>query len=252
VNTRAFVCAQCRTWFEGEGNSPDCPSCGKRASEDDVLEVRGDGQSTDESRRALQPATREGSSLSWILSAAAAVVALVGLAAAILADNKGDSGGDKIDIDSLFAPATRTPLDAVTVIAAFADAHSIPLTYVNDVRPEARYSAEELQVGSGGYVRIRMTIANQGSIPIELGASSAFGILTDGRGFHFSVYEGISLDDPDEGLPNSLAPGETWDGWVYLISYPPGVVFFVEGGEEFVLEISSERLFRFRQYIKLR
>ena len=199
-----------------------------------------------------KPQTRERSILSWVFSLIAALFAVGGLAFAILADEEDNSAPSEIDITSLLAPPTRTPMDTQTVLASFANAHSIPLTYVNEARPVAKYSAEELQVGDGGYLRLRMTITNRGDEPLGLGATYSYGILSDGRGFHFSVYEGVTLTDPDEGLPDSLQPGETWSGWVYLISYPPGVVFFTEGGREFILELSSESgRARFRQFIPL-
>lgn len=37
---RGFVCPNCRTWFEGEGNHPRCPACGTRASPRDLLDAR--------------------------------------------------------------------------------------------------------------------------------------------------------------------------------------------------------------------
>ena len=38
---RGFSCPNCHTWFEGEGNHPRCPLCGKRASPRDLLDDRG-------------------------------------------------------------------------------------------------------------------------------------------------------------------------------------------------------------------
>jgi hypothetical protein len=37
---RGFSCPNCHTWFEGEGNHPRCPNCGRRASPRDLLDSR--------------------------------------------------------------------------------------------------------------------------------------------------------------------------------------------------------------------
>ena len=39
---RGFRCPECHTWFEGEGNHPRCPLCGKRSSPRDLITQRPD------------------------------------------------------------------------------------------------------------------------------------------------------------------------------------------------------------------
>lgn len=163
-----------------------------------------------------------------------------------------DDDGNQ-ELTGLFGPlAVATPHSKAKVAAAFVKPNSIPLSYVFDGSPEARYEAHEFQAGDDGYVRLRMVIKNRGLRDLQLGAAAAYGILSNGEGFHFSGYAGVTLEGPNDGLPESLPPGQTWEGWVYLQSVPPGFVFFSDGSAEFILEISSrDRLGRFRHYIKL-
>lgn len=51
---RGFVCPNCRTWFEGEGNHPRCPACGTRASPRDLLDARHEAPAT---RGPVEPAS---------------------------------------------------------------------------------------------------------------------------------------------------------------------------------------------------